>query len=145
MYIGLNYIDGDFLPHRPDFSAEGGLFPQSTSKETLEAIEACRKACNIWRRIGHARRLTIVKELWPEFDCCEHESALINEDFVYLTDFSGDNFKNKCTITKYLLAGYGIIFTPLRNRVDCQNFVKDWNNISPCPAVVNLLHGNSRM
>ena len=56
MYIGLNYVNGDFHPTRPDFSNENpvteeslGLFPSTTPTEVNEAVEAARSAFAKWR------------------------------------------------------------------------------------------------
>jgi len=63
MYIGMNYIDGNFYPNRPDFSsynpsteAEIGIFPQSTKEEVAKAYQAARKAQPGWRALSRVAR-----------------------------------------------------------------------------------------
>ena len=63
MFIGMNYIDGNWLPHRPDFSSinpatedELGLFPQSTTSEVYEAVAAAKKAQKEWRQLSRIKR-----------------------------------------------------------------------------------------
>lgn len=63
MIIGMNYIDGVLLPHRPDFSStnpateeEYGLFPESTQTEIDEAVFAAKKAQKSWSQLSRVKR-----------------------------------------------------------------------------------------
>lgn len=63
MLIGMNFIDGSWLPHRPDFSSinpateeELGLFPESTVAEVDEAVAAAKKAQKSWRQLSRVAR-----------------------------------------------------------------------------------------
>jgi aldehyde dehydrogenase (NAD+) len=63
MYIGMNYIDGDWCPTRPDFSKYNpstmeplGVFPLSTDKEVAEAVAAAQRAQKKWQSIGRVQR-----------------------------------------------------------------------------------------
>lgn len=59
----MNYINGDFVYTRPDFSSINpsteesiGSFPQSTTTEVGEAILAARKAFPLWKNISRVKR-----------------------------------------------------------------------------------------
>lgn len=63
MFIGMNYIDGSWVPHRPEFSSinpsteeELGLFPISTQAEIDEAVTVAKKAQKSWRQLSRVRR-----------------------------------------------------------------------------------------
>lgn len=63
MYIGMNYINGDWCPTRPDFTKYNpstmdplGSFPLSTETEVEEAVAAARKAQKSWQAIGRVQR-----------------------------------------------------------------------------------------
>lgn len=63
MFIGMNFIDGHWVPHRPEFSSinpsteeELGLFPISTQAEIDEAVVAAKKAQKSWRQLSRVRR-----------------------------------------------------------------------------------------
>jgi len=78
MYVGMNYIDGDFCRHRPDFSSrnpsteeEIGLFPSSTSEEVAEAVAAALRAFPKWRDLSRAKRVEYFDKL----------SQLVKRDF----------------------------------------------------------------
>lgn len=62
-YIGMNYIDGGFLPTRADFSSLNpvneqliGWFPQSTEFEINETLDAATKAFVEWRGKSRVQR-----------------------------------------------------------------------------------------
>ena len=63
MFVGMNYIDGSWVPHRPEVSSinpsteeELGLFPISTQAEIDEAVAAAKKAQKSWRQLSRVRR-----------------------------------------------------------------------------------------
>lgn len=63
MFIGMNYIDGSWLSHRPDFSSINpateeaiGLFPISTQVEIDEAVAVAKKAQKSWRQLSRIKR-----------------------------------------------------------------------------------------
>lgn len=63
MFVGMNYIDGAWLPHRPEFASknpatedEWGIFPVSTSDEVREAVDAAKKAQKGWRQLSRVKR-----------------------------------------------------------------------------------------
>jgi aldehyde dehydrogenase (NAD+) len=79
MYVGMNYIDGDFCPHRPDFPSrnpateeEIGLFPSSTSEEVAEAVAAARRAFPKWHEVNRVKRaeyfVTLAQLVKRDFD-----------------------------------------------------------------------------
>lgn len=84
MYIGMNFINGDWHANRPDFSsynpsteAEIGVFPQSTNEEVTKAAQAARKAQPGWRALSRVARAEyfdrlaqIVKEETPHLVKC---------------------------------------------------------------------------
>lgn len=70
MYVGLNYIDGDFTPHSPDFpsinpcyNTEIGMFPQSTESNISEALDCSRKAFKKWRKVSKPHRAEFFDKL----------------------------------------------------------------------------------
>jgi aldehyde dehydrogenase (NAD+) len=63
MFVGMNYIDGSWVPHRPEFPSinpsteeELGLFPTSTQAEIDEAVAAAKKAQKAWRQLSRVKR-----------------------------------------------------------------------------------------
>lgn len=63
MYVGLNYINGDFCPNRPDFSKYNpstgetvGVFPNSNPREVMEAVSAAKEAQKKWRAVSRVVR-----------------------------------------------------------------------------------------
>lgn len=63
MYIGMNFVNGEWWSHRPDFSdinpateSEIGLFPQTDKKGVSEAVRAARQAFDSWRRVSRVAR-----------------------------------------------------------------------------------------
>jgi len=63
MYIGMNYINGDWCPTRPDFSKTNpstldhlGSFPLSTDAEVEEAVTAAHAVQKCWQSIGRVQR-----------------------------------------------------------------------------------------
>ncbi len=62
-YVGMNFINGDFVPTRPDFVSinpstlsEIGCFPQSTDAECDEALAGARAAFPRWRAMSRIQR-----------------------------------------------------------------------------------------
>lgn len=63
MYIGMNYINGEFCPHSPDFSSlnpatesEIGLFPISDVNAVDQAVDAAAAAFCTWRQVSRVKR-----------------------------------------------------------------------------------------
>jgi aldehyde dehydrogenase (NAD+) len=63
MYIGMNYVNGDWCPTRPDFTKYNpstlcalGSFPLSSESEIKEAVASARYAQKKWRDIGRVQR-----------------------------------------------------------------------------------------
>jgi len=63
MYVGMNYINGGWAPHRPDFQslnpsteAEIGLFPETQGVEITEAIQYAKQAFPKWRDLSRVKR-----------------------------------------------------------------------------------------
>lgn len=63
MYIGMNFVGGDFCPTRPDFVSLNpsneeplGYFPQSTLDEVKNAVEIARHAFGKWRATSRIQR-----------------------------------------------------------------------------------------
>lgn len=63
MYIGMNYVNGDFVPTRPDFSdidpctgESLGMFPDTEPDEVNEAVAAASAAFKTWRQISRPLR-----------------------------------------------------------------------------------------
>jgi aldehyde dehydrogenase (NAD+) len=63
MYIGMNYVGGEFQPHRPDFPSinpsteeDIGLFPTTTSDEVVHAVSVARKASSSWASLSRIQR-----------------------------------------------------------------------------------------
>ena len=63
MYIGMNYINGEWCAHHPDFSSlnpctefEVGLFPLTDATMIDEAVDAARCAFPKWRAISRVQR-----------------------------------------------------------------------------------------
>lgn len=59
----MNFIDGSWVPHRPDFKSinpateeELGLFPTSTQAEINEAVAAAKKAQKSWSQLSRIKR-----------------------------------------------------------------------------------------
>lgn len=138
MYIGLNYINGDFLPHRPEFSAEGGIFPRATTREYAEAEYCCKEDRSKWISLGFEKQMDIVSQLWEDFDSYKFQRKNLDKDFLYLNFH--EYFNDFCHLTDFLLSGYSVIIVPRNNRIECQDLVSKWNRISIVPGVVNLLH-----
>lgn len=83
-YVGMDFIDGEWYPNRPDFSsynpsteAEIGIFPQSTNEEVTKAVQAARKAQPAWHALSRINRAEyfdrlcqIVKEETPHIVKC---------------------------------------------------------------------------
>lgn len=63
MFVGMNYIDGDFYPNRPDFSASVGMFPDSTEDEIRLA-----ESCGSWTNETDIQRISIVYNLLEHID-----------------------------------------------------------------------------
>ena len=84
MIIGMNYINGEWLPHRPDFPSvnpateeEIGLFPTSTDAEINEAVAAAKKAQKSWNQLSRVKRgeyfsklVELVKAELPDIATC---------------------------------------------------------------------------
>jgi len=51
VYVGMNFINGEFCPHRPDFSSSNGtgMFPESNKMEIDEALQCATDALGNWR------------------------------------------------------------------------------------------------
>jgi len=63
-FVGMNYINGEFCPARPDLSRAYGTFPLSTIAEIVEAVSASKRAYGYhWRDMPAARRSLILEEL----------------------------------------------------------------------------------
>lgn len=63
MYIGQNYINGKYQPHRQDFGSinpateeEIGKFPNSKEHEVNEAVEVAKEAFYKWREVSRVQR-----------------------------------------------------------------------------------------
>jgi len=63
MFIGMNYVNGEWCPHRSDFSSinpsteeELGLFQITEGRDVDEAVDAARCAFNNWRDMSRVRR-----------------------------------------------------------------------------------------
>lgn len=63
MYIGMNYLNGEWCPTRPDFTKYNpstletlGSFPLSNDGEVAEAVTAARRAQKKWQAIGRVQR-----------------------------------------------------------------------------------------
>lgn len=63
MHVGMNYINGSFCPHSPDFSSlnpctelEVGLYPISGHEEVREAVDSARCAFDKWRKLSRVKR-----------------------------------------------------------------------------------------
>jgi len=63
MYVGMNYINGSFCPHRPDFESWNpsneepvGIFPMSNYGDVAEAVQAARHAFFSWRELSRVVR-----------------------------------------------------------------------------------------
>jgi aldehyde dehydrogenase (NAD+) len=63
MYVGMNYIDGEFTRNRPDFSSYCpyteepiGIFPMSQPMDVCEAVDAAKKAFLKWRSLSRVVR-----------------------------------------------------------------------------------------
>jgi aldehyde dehydrogenase (NAD+) len=70
MYIGMNYVNGDFCPTRPDFSDINpctgqslGMFPQSDPSEVGEAVACARHAFHSWRKVSRVHRAEYMERL----------------------------------------------------------------------------------
>lgn len=71
MYVGMNYIDGNWIHHRPEFSSinpsteeEVGLFPTSNQAEIDEAVAAAKKAQKSWRQLSRVKRGEYFEKLY---------------------------------------------------------------------------------
>ena len=70
MFAGMNYIDGNFCSHRPDFKKLNpstneviGMFPSSTPMEVLEAVVAAKKAQKKWKTVSRIVRAEYFNKL----------------------------------------------------------------------------------
>lgn len=63
MFVGMNYVNGDFCPTRPDFENINpatedslGSFPESTKQEVEEAVSFARAAQRGWKKVSRVQR-----------------------------------------------------------------------------------------
>jgi len=70
MYIGMSYINGNFISHKADFSKidpsnekEIGVFPISGIRVVESAVEAAKTAFKKWRQVSRVERATYFEEL----------------------------------------------------------------------------------
>ena len=65
MYVGMNYINGEWCPHSSDFSSlnpskpmdyELGMFPLTDHMQVSEAVDAARVAFERWRKVSRVQR-----------------------------------------------------------------------------------------
>lgn len=66
MFIGMNYINGDFCRHRPDrytTNSISGCFPVTNKYEMLEAVTYSKSAFLTWKEISSMTRSAILEEL----------------------------------------------------------------------------------
>lgn len=83
MYVGLNYVNGDFCKHRPDFTKLNpstgepvGVFPNSEPMEIMEAVAAAKEAQKKWRAISRVVRAEYFDKL----------ADLIKQRLPYIAD-----------------------------------------------------------
>tara|TARA_Y100000034_G_scaffold43496_3_gene53092 strand:- start:17803 stop:19290 length:1488 start_codon:yes stop_codon:yes gene_type:complete len=69
LYLGMNYINGEWGEHRKDFSSMNpateepvAWFPTSTSLEVSEAVETARAAQKKWRKVSRVLRGELLKK-----------------------------------------------------------------------------------
>ncbi len=102
MIVGMNYIDGVWLPHRPDFPSinpateeEIGLFPTSTDAEINEAVAAAKKAQKSWSQLSRVKRgeyfsklVEVVKsDIKTIANCISHEiGKSLNESIAEINE-----------------------------------------------------------
>lgn len=88
MFVGMNYIDGTWVPHRPEFASinpateeEWGIFPTSTQAEIDEAVAAAKKAQKSWRQLSRVRRGEYFEALFKAVQTrSEHIARMISAE-----------------------------------------------------------------
>jgi aldehyde dehydrogenase (NAD+) len=70
MYIGMNYVNGEFLPNRPDFSVSSpatgehlGEYPLSSSGEVSDAVSVAKQAFKSWKHVSRVNRADLFDRL----------------------------------------------------------------------------------
>jgi aldehyde dehydrogenase (NAD+) len=93
MYIGMNYVNGEFLPNRPDFTdscpANGnhlGEFPLTSKGEVSDAVSVAKQSFKSWKHVSRVNRADLFDKL----------SQLIKRDVSALADvISYETGKNR--------------------------------------------------
>lgn len=160
MFIGMNYINGDFYPHRPDFSTPIGIFPQSNEEE----IKLASKLFD-WKKADEVDRIKKIFKLFENIDKKLYFYWIIESDLdqkisekefreklrmsIELEDsfFSGisvinqnDFFDIFSKIINGLVNGESLILFPKTYRCTIQYLVSLLDKANIPPGVVNLLH-----
>lgn len=72
MFIGFNFINGEFYPHRSDITVRVGQFPITNNLELNETILSARRAWHYWHALPHSVRVEYLEEylfvLYSNFD-----------------------------------------------------------------------------
>lgn len=158
MFIGMNYINGDFYPHRPDFSTPIGIFPQSNQEE----INLASKLFD-WKKVDEVDRIDKVFRLLENIDkklyfywVVENSNERLSEkefrerlrDSIEREDFfsgitvidQNDFFDIFSKIINGFVNGESLILFPKTYRCTIQHLVSLFDKINIPPGVVNLLH-----
>ncbi len=162
MFIGMNYIDGDFLPHRSDFPERScgnviGWFPETTETEQQEAQLAAEKALISWsklvdrwkiyevtRKIKEDSVLNVTLNLYESKEIADFKTFLdfmfveTKMEFNQVVTLEGDHISFIQNVVYNLIKGNVVIIKVTKYNSLIQETIKLFYDLPP--GVVNLLH-----